>query len=108
MAAKVARWLAPLALAAVIAATYLVVHKTLAPKHAAKPVIHATTLPATTTRGRSKGRGHPGPRFYTVRPGDSLSEIAVKNRVPVSTLNSLNPNLNPNALQVGQRLKVSP
>jgi len=43
---------------------------------------------------------------YTVQAGDTLSGIAAKTHVPLATLLSLNPGINPNALAVGQTLKL--
>jgi LysM repeat protein len=43
---------------------------------------------------------------YTVKPGDTLSGIAAKTGVPLATLESLNPGINPSALQTGQHLKL--
>ena len=44
--------------------------------------------------------------FYTVKPGDSLQLISEKTGVPVSQLQALNPDLDPQALQTGQRIKL--
>jgi LysM repeat protein len=107
MAAKVARWLAPLALAAVIAAVYLVVHKTLAPKHKTPSTASHVTVPTTTTKTGKSGHGHHRPRVYIVKAGDSLSAIAVKMKTSVAELERLNPNVNANALQTGERLKLT-
>jgi LysM repeat protein len=41
-----------------------------------------------------------------VKPGDSLSAISVKTHVSVATLEALNPGIDPNALQTGQRLTL--
>jgi hypothetical protein len=106
-ASKVVRWLAPLALAAVIAAVYLVVHKTLTPKH--KPPAlpaHVAAQPGAKKSG-SRGAGSSRKRVYVVKPGDSLSAIAVKMKMSVAELENLNPKVNPNALQAGQRLKLT-
>jgi spore germination protein YaaH len=104
-ARKVVRWLAPLALVAVIAAVYLVVHKTLAPKHKAQ----ATTTSHQVVRGATKKTGprrRASRRFYVVKAGDSLSAIAVKMKVSLKTLEDLNPKVNSNSLQTGQRLAL--
>ena len=44
--------------------------------------------------------------FYTVKLGDSLQLISEKTGVPVSQLQALNPDLDPQALQTGQRIKL--
>ena len=100
-----ARYLAPLALAASITATILVVEHGL--RHSAAPPHSARASPA----GRSSGGPAPVrhgrlPRFYTVRPGDTLSEIAARTGVALSTLQALNPSVSPDSLQPGQRLRL--
>lgn len=44
---------------------------------------------------------------YTVQPGDTLWKISQKLGISVSTLQQLNPGLNPSQLRVGQKLKTS-
>jgi LysM repeat protein len=44
---------------------------------------------------------------YTVRSGDTLYEIAQQCRVPVSRIMNLNPRLDPRAMEVGQRIRLS-
>ena len=97
-----ARYLAPIALIATITATYLIVHRGLITPRA------STSLSTTTTVTHSTTSAHKprGPKYYVVRPGDSLTEIASKTGVSLATLQSLNPGVNPAALQVGQRLTL--
>lgn len=92
-----ARYLAPIALAATLTATFVVVR-------AALNETHAATRPHHVTRA---GRG----RFakatnYTVQSGDSLSTISARTGIPVATLEALNPSVDPNNLQTGQRLRL--
>ena len=103
MVAKSARFLAPIALAAVAVATYLIV--------ACRPA-HA---PSSTATSSLLSNGHAGsaqhqhrrtPKFYVVKAGDTLSQISVKTHVSILTLTALNPGMNPNALQTGQRLRL--
>jgi LysM repeat protein len=47
-----------------------------------------------------------GERDYKVVAGDNLSKIASKNKVNLSALLALNPNLDPKKLKVGQTLKL--
>jgi LysM repeat protein len=93
-----ARYLAPLALAAAITATYLIVHSQLTSKHST-PASHIA-------RGRSRSRSQLKATFYVVQSGDSLSAISGKRGISVATLEALNPGVNPNALQTGQRLRL--
>ena len=48
------------------------------------------------------------PTFYVVKPGDTLSTIAAKTGVSMTSLTALNPSLasSPNSLQTGQRLRL--
>lgn len=94
-----ARYLAPLALAATIAGTYLIVHSRLSVKPA--PVHHVAATPTVTPRGK-----YASARVYTVQKGDDLSKISSKTGVPVPTLEALNPSANPNLLRTGQRLRL--
>jgi len=95
-----ARYLAPIALIATIVASYMIVHKGLATKSTSAVSVPAVVSPAVAHREFSKAR------FYTVRSGDSLTVISSKTGVRLSTLESLNPGVNPAALQTGQRLKL--
>jgi LysM domain len=92
-----ARYLAPIALAATIAGTYLIVHEGLKTKHKA-PATPVTARP----RVRPKFRG----KFYFVKPGENLTTIAKKTGIPLAKLEALNPRIDPNALQAHQRLRL--
>src|ERR1700733_1178621 len=99
-----ARYLAPLAIAAVAAVSYVIVHKALMHKHAVSVLIEqkttSTTGTATTHDVSVKAK------FYVVRPNDTLSEIAARTGVSISTLEKLNPTVNPAALHPSQRLRL--
>jgi LysM repeat protein len=100
-----ARYLAPLALAAAITATYLVVH------HAVGNKTSSTTTPTVQTTNTAVRRGRSAPtaskaKFYVVKPGDSLLGIAAKTGVSVATIEALNPRVNPNTIQPAQRLRL--
>jgi LysM repeat protein len=97
-----ARYLAPIALAATITATYLVVH------HALSDKTSTAHSPLVRTNARTVKRPPPArqPTFYVVRAGDTLSNISAKTGIPLPTIETLNPNINPNALQTGQRLRL--
>ena len=89
-----ARYLAPIALAATIAGTYVVAHSAL------------NDSPAKHSQSANTPRQGRGPKFYVVRPGDNLTSIATRTHIPLSTLESLNHRVDPNALQTGQRLRL--
>jgi LysM repeat protein len=93
-----ARYLAPIALAATIAGTYVIVHNALT----AKPKTpHTRVVAPVRTHGRFARR-----KYYAVQPGDSMTAIAAKTGIPLTTLESLNPHVDPNSLQTGQRLRL--
>ena len=98
-----ARYLAPIALAATIAATYLVVHDTVDNKTS---TVHTGVVRQRTSRSsRPKAPARRG-SFYRVKTGDTLSAISAKTGVSLPTLEQLNPGVNPGALQTGQRLRL--
>jgi LysM repeat protein len=95
-----ARYLAPIALVVTIAGAYLIVH-------------HGTTQHASAATAQHVRSGRRTPRsrfarakFYVVAPGDNLTAIAAKTRIALSTLEGLNPTLDPNSLQTGQRIRL--
>lgn len=49
-----------------------------------------------------------GPKVYVVKQGDTLSAIAMDAGVTVETLQQLNPDVDVQALQPGQRLRLRP
>ena len=93
-----ARYLAPIALAATIAGTYVVVHSALN----AKPDAH-TRSAASVPRARGP---YAHTKYYVVKPGDSLTSIAARTGIPLTTLEGLNRGVDPNSLQTGQRLRL--
>jgi hypothetical protein len=95
-----ARYLAPIALAAAIAGTYLIVHSGLQAKH---PIARPQ---GTGHRGTGRRHRFARARFYVVQPGDNLTGIAAKTGIPVGTIETLNPHLDPNSLQTAQRLRL--
>jgi len=48
----------------------------------------------------------PTPFTYTVKSGDTLGQIAQNFNVSLSALMAVNPNVNPNAMSIGQTLKI--
>ena len=55
--------------------------------------------------GNGNGEGR-GPRRYTVEPGDTPSGIAEEHGLSVEELLDLNPEVDPQALSPGQRLRL--
>jgi LysM repeat protein len=98
MARKPARYLAPVALVVTIVGAYLIVqHNTTS---------HRSPTVARPTRSTAAKGKYAGQKVYTVQPGDILSKIAQKTGIPVTALEALNPNIPPNTLQVGQKVRL--
>jgi spore germination protein YaaH len=95
------RFLAPVALLAVIIAVVLVVRAGSGHDNTSTVTHTAARLPVTRRPLSPR-------RFYVVKAGDTLSTISVKTGVPVARLESLNPSVYPNALQTGERLRLRP
>jgi LysM repeat protein len=101
-----ARFLAPLALVAFVIALFLVVTSSQTDRGGAGAPNQSsgTNRPSaspTGTPAKSKGR-----RRYTVKAGDTPSSIAEKTGVPLDDILRLNPDLDPQTLSPGQRIKL--
>lgn len=88
----VARLLAPLVLVAVAAAIYLIVTS----RHTTTPL----SRPQHTVAHRRP------PPCWTVHAGDTFARISARTGVPVALLQAYNPNIDPFALQPGERLNL--
>jgi LysM repeat protein len=102
MARTSARLAAPLALLAAAVGVVVVVQASRSSSSDSPSGATRTTAtqPARHVRAR--------PRFYVVRAGDTLTIIAQRTRVSLEAIQRLNPDVDPNALQTGQRLKLTP
>jgi LysM repeat protein len=95
-----ARLVAPVALAAPILGGYLIVHHYAVTHHSHPSHSHATKTGTKPTGKFARAR------YYTVRAGDNLTRIAARTGLTIERLQQLNPRINPNALQTGQRLRL--
>jgi hypothetical protein len=93
-----ARYLAPIAIVVTIAGAYLIVHHGTT-QHAAANAKHQRS-------GRSPRSRLAGTKFYVVQSGDNLTSIASKTKIALTTLEGLNPTVDPNSLQTGQRIRL--
>lgn len=55
---------------------------------------------------RDRGERSRGQASYTIQAGDTLGSIAAENDVSVERLQELNPELDPQALTAGQRIRL--
>lgn len=107
-----ARWLAPVALVTCAVAVFAIVSSgtsedagTDGATTSERPASERST---SSQRRRSSSRRSTRRRTYTVKPGDTLSAIAEKTGVPLSELQALNPDLDSQSLQTGQKVKLAP
>jgi len=96
-----ARLVAPLFLLVCVAAVLIVVQTTLSDDGTSPSSATAT---ATTTTRTTSAKGTP--KTYRVRSGDTLGGIAEKTDVSVDKLVELNPDVDPQSLRAGQRLRL--
>jgi LysM repeat protein len=68
--------------------------------------VTTTQASDTETTTAPNRRGGKLRRNYVVKPGDSFGSIAEKTGVSVAQLEQLNPDVDPQALVVGQRIKL--
>ena len=60
----------------------------------------------TSTGGSRTSSASSEPRTYTVKAGDTLGMIAEETGVPIERLQELNPDLDPQSLTVGDRIRL--
>jgi len=92
------RLLAAIALIAAVVVVVMVVNSSLSGSDD-EPADGAAKQEKAETQGS-------GDRFYFVQPGDSLSTIADKEGVDPEVIEQLNPDLDPQTLSTGQRVKL--
>jgi LysM repeat protein len=66
----------------------------------------ATTTVATRTHSTTTTQTTTAARYYTIQSGDTLGSVALKENTTVDELVRLNPGVDPEALHVGQRIRV--
>ena len=97
---QASRWLAPLALVLAALLTVVIIASgggAASSSDTSTPASDATTTAQVKTTGA---------RFYTVRSGDTLTAISLETGVSVETLQQLNPEVDTQALQPGERLRL--
>jgi LysM repeat protein len=73
----------------------------------AKPKQKPTTASATTAATTSTTATSTGPaQYYTIQSGDTLAAVAAREGTTVQELVTLNPGVNPNALHIGQQIRI--
>jgi LysM repeat protein len=109
--AEVARYLAPAAFLLAFTVAVLLVRAglegggkttTTTTTQATQPQPIATR--STTTRPKPKPATR---RFYTIQSGDTLDTVAAKFGTTTEKLLTLNPNIDPHALSIGQQIRIA-
>jgi LysM repeat protein len=101
-----ARFLAPIALIAFAFALYTVVDDARRPAGGDSGT-PASASPTATAAEQTKKSSKRKRRSYTVKSGDTPSGIAEKAGISLDTLMQLNPDLDPQTLAPGQRIRLS-
>ena len=91
-----ARYGAPIAFLAAVTAAALLVRAGLNASN--KVSTPSATVTSTVPAGKRQ--------FYRVRPGDTLGVVAERFDTTLDDLVALNPQVDPNALDIGQRLRI--
>jgi LysM repeat protein len=106
---RMARWGAPAAFLVAATVAVLLVRSGLSNGEGSTPP-SATTTAATTTAERPTTGGTTtspgGAEFYEIQSGDTLAVIAESHDTTVEQLLVLNPDVDPVALTVGDRIRV--
>lgn len=111
---SLARLLAPLALVAFAVALYLVVTGSSRDRAAATGTQTEERRSATSGSSRressaaSRRSASRRPRSYVVKAGDTPGAIAEATNVPLSQIERLNPELDPQTLAPGTRIRLRP
>jgi LysM repeat protein len=103
---RFAHWAAPVAFLAAISIGALFVRAGLE-----QGPHHHTNTPTTTVTSKTKKKhrhahAHPRRRTYVIQHGDTLGGIAARYGTTITRLMQLNPGIDPNALHVGQSIRV--
>ena len=111
--ARLARYAAPAAFLLAVTVAILLVRAGLDNGTASAPPPPTTTTEVTTTTTAKPGTTATGTgtvpadaEFYEIQAGDTLAVIADQHGTTVEQLLTLNPNVDPVALTVGQRIRV--
>jgi LysM repeat protein len=102
-----ARFLAPLALVAFALALLIVVQSTTKDDGNPSGARDSSQPAQSTAKPNGKaGKKKKRPRSYTVKTGDTPSGIAEKVNVPLDQILELNPDLDPQTLTPGTKIKL--
>ena len=101
--AGLARYAAPAAFLAAVTIAVLLVRAGLESGSRSTTTV-TQARPASTASTTGVGRARR--RYYRLRQGETISDVAVRFGTTVEALLALNPGIKPNALEVGRRIRV--
>jgi len=101
---RLARYAAPAAFLAAVTIGVVVIRAGLEHGKHHSGTTTTTTTKTTTTHAHGHKSSHA--RTYTIKSGDTLAAIAAANGTTVAALVHLNPGIDPQALRVGQTIRV--
>jgi LysM repeat protein len=99
-------WAAPVAFLAAITIGALVIRAGFEHGGHHHPSTPTTTVTSKTKKKHRHGHAHHAAKTYTIQSGDTLAEIAAKTGTTVTRIEQLNPGIDPQALRVGQTIRV--
>jgi LysM repeat protein len=102
---RLAHFGAPALFLIAVTASVVVVHSTYS--SSSSPATTATTAPLTTRTSTLPAKPVKA-SYYRIQSGDTLGALAYRFETTVDVLLQLNPGIDPNALAVGQRIRVGP
>jgi LysM repeat protein len=102
--AQTKRYGAPAAFLAAVTIAVLLVRSGL--NTSSSPVRTTSAARTGTTTNTATPTRPERPRYYRIRAGETISDVALKFHTTVPKLLSLNPGVEPTALTVGQRIRV--
>jgi LysM repeat protein len=102
--AEAKRYGAPAAFLAAVTVAVLLIRSGLNSSSTSAPTTAATTATTTTTTATTAQPSRP--RYYRIRAGETISDVALRFNTTVEKLLSLNPGIEPTSLTVGQRIRV--
>ena len=104
--AELKRYAAPVAFLAAVTVAVLLVRAGLQTDSSPAPATSVVATTTTTTTTTTVSKRPPKPKYYRLRAGETLSDVALRFHTTVEDLLALNPKIKPTQLTVGQRVRV--
>jgi LysM repeat protein len=104
------RWLAPFVLLGAVGLVVWVIATSLSDPSSTSPTVESSPAGSAShdrTPSSTRTPSSSSTRSYTVRTGDLLTTVSEKTGVSLERLHELNPDLDVNELQPGQRIRLT-